>query len=91
MKNLVLVLVVFFVSNAYSATYRQVEVWTGDNYSSSAPSPYCECDQNENIQDCPVEFVSFSQKSEVCYDEYIPKGSRGWVHAIVYKVSDGEQ
>ncbi len=88
--------------HAKSVIYRFKEVWTGGTVlSSAAPNPECPCDRNlinrYNIKECPegsftvddsafMEITGFVQAPPLCYDEYIPEGSNGWVHALVYEL-----
>lgn len=67
-------------------TYKLTEVWTGDEKWSSTPLPHCGCDRDINAIDCLAEeFQSAVDLGDVCYDEYIPSGSGGWVHGLVFK------
>lgn len=70
---------------AANSTYRDAGTWTGNNAFSSAPTPYCPCDRNPNVPDCPETFDTEDFIGEACYDEYIPESSGGWAHAKVYE------
>lgn len=85
MKKAVLMITLLFSGLCLGATYELVDTWTGDDNFSSAPMPACECDKDFNSLDCPYTFESEKMESDVCYDEYIPEGSEGWVHAHVFK------
>lgn len=73
-------------AHSQQTIYEEIGLWTGNNFQSSAPSPSCSCDLNSNVIDCFGPFVaSENDQSDVCYDEFIPKYSNGYVHAIVFK------
>jgi hypothetical protein len=63
--------------------YVNEGIWTGNNSYSSAPSPACSCDKNTDKADCSASF-SGDDQGNVCYDEFIPDGSEGWVHANIF-------
>lgn len=77
-------------SNLFAAVDHQAEYestqekWTGNNNFSSAPTPYCGCDEDADEKDCDESFAG-EDVGKVCYDEYIPSGSKGWAHAIVFE------
>lgn len=70
-----------------SSTYIRSGIWTGNDNFSSAPSPYCPCDQDSDKKDCPEEFVVEQDDTpKVCYDEFIESDSRGWAYGVIYKI-----
>lgn len=85
MKIILLSLLSFGAFAASDITYERAQVWTGNNGFSSAPTPYCPCDRDMNRKDCQESFRSDLDLGDVCYDEYIPEGSAGWAHAVVYR------
>jgi hypothetical protein len=68
-----------------TSVYTYAGIWTGNNNYSSAPSPICACDADPNSQDCPLQDIEMLDTGDVCYDEFIPDGSNGWVHAGVFQ------
>jgi hypothetical protein len=60
-----------------STNYQLVGFWDGEQLrQSTAPGPYCECDRDQNVMDCPTdEFESKSYVGEICYDEFISGNS----------------
>lgn len=71
-------------------SYSYIGIWTGDNTYSSAPHPTCQCDINPNEQDCPLQSTVMNDVGEFCYDEFIPYGSTGYVHAGVFQRSSDQ-
>lgn len=65
--------------------YTPKEVWTGNNGFSTSPQPHCACDLDRDVQDCEMTETT-DAVGTICYDEYIPAGSNGYVHAQVYEV-----
>ncbi|MBN8537776.1 MAG: hypothetical protein J0M15_12045 [Deltaproteobacteria bacterium] len=88
--------------HAKPVTYLFKEVWTGGTtLNSTAPNPECPCNRNlinrYNIKECApegftvddsvfMEITGFAVAPQLCYDEYIPDGSNGWAHALVYEL-----
>jgi|GEM_PF-2623184 len=71
---------------AVQVEYSFSHIWGLDNQNSGAPGPVCPCDVNPDVQDCPAQgFTSTADLGSQCSDEYIPQGSRGWVHATIFK------
>lgn len=70
---------------AQKGSYIFVEVWTGENSHSSAPLPSCTFDLDPNRREIPEDSTDEQSPNNICYDEFIPEGSQGWVHAVVYK------
>lgn len=68
-----------------SPTFQEIGIWTGQDGFSSSPTPHCVCDRDINASDCPSVFSSDEVEGSVCYDEFIPAGSGGWVHARVFR------
>lgn len=91
------------MSLAEAATYKFDGIWTGENRQSGALSPSCPCpdptNNGLNIPNCDEAGFSATAADfnlnpestdlpEVCYDEYIPQGSGGWAHALMFRRVD---
>lgn len=73
-------------TQAAQVKYSFSHIWGLDNQNSGAAGPACPCDLNPNIQDCPaLGFTSTADLGGQCSDEYIPKDSNGYVHALIFK------
>jgi hypothetical protein len=72
---------------AHTRTFRASRIWGLEQNNSGAPSPSCPCDQNSNVRDCPASFETNEDFGDICYDEYIPEGSDGYVYAQVFQPS----
>lgn len=94
----------FCLSMAEAANYIFAGVWTGGNSQSGALNPICpcadqtvgginriECNQEEGFSATAEDFLRTSGINalpEVCYDEYVPQGANGWVHALIFRRSN---
>lgn len=91
------------MSMAEAANYKFDGIWTGENPQSGAPVPSCPCADPSykgfNIIECKspnfdwtaADFNLNPDSTEfpkVCYDEYIPQGSGGWAHALMFRRVD---
>ena len=91
MKKSIVVLALFIGAPALAVQtkYRFDGIWTGANGFSSAPSPSCSFDRDPNRVDggqiISVRIPDGVQPPDLCYDEFIPAVSAGWVHAYVYR------
>lgn len=70
----------------FALTFQFSHLWTGDDNQSSSPTPHCVCDIDMNRSDCLGSFEASDEGYEICYDEFIPVGSRGWANARVFRV-----
>jgi len=84
-------LLVPILLHAQPANYVFDGIWTGNNNFSSAPLPTCHFDIDPNTAESPAGIDGDNQLPEICYDEFIPEGSRGWVHAMIYRKSSSSK